>query len=366
MPCYAFILGTHPELSKAEIHSLLPQGKTVRENHEILILENDSFDAEKILDQLGGTIKIGRVESQKNESIKTENIKKLLSIAEEKKIVFGFSLYGVSNTKAWKIQGLELKKLLKEDGYKVRLVESREKNLSSVIVFQEKLIAQGADILCIKIGEEYFFGKTLAVQKFKDYSKRDYGRPARDMAVGMIPPKLAKMMINLSRAPFNAILLDPFCGSGTILQEALLLGYKHVLGSDRDPLAIKRTEQNLTSQKLHAESLVDYDARHITQKISHADIIVSEGDLGPSRFTPFSLGGLIPQMKTFYGEVFREFKKLGVKKVVFAFPAWRLGEKIKSLGIKEELESLGFHLEKKFFYGRPDAHVLREIMVFSL
>jgi tRNA G10 N-methylase Trm11 len=52
----------------------------------------------------------------------------------------------------------------------------------------------------------------------------------------MIPPKLAQVMINLARrdeADFqDKILFDPFCGSGTILMEAYLMGIKNIIGSD--------------------------------------------------------------------------------------------------------------------------------------
>jgi hypothetical protein len=38
----------------------------------------------------------------------------------------------------------------------------------------------------------------MALQDFESYSKRDYGRPARDPRTGSLPPKLAQILINLA------------------------------------------------------------------------------------------------------------------------------------------------------------------------
>ena len=58
-----------------------------------------------------------------------------------------------------------------------------------------------------------FLGQTLVVQPFKVLSKRDFGRPARDDHSGMLPPKLAQIMINLARRNDDIstkTILDPF------------------------------------------------------------------------------------------------------------------------------------------------------------
>jgi len=68
------------------------------------------------------------------------------------------------------------------------------------VVEQNKLIESGIEFCLIVDKNRVFLGKTLVVQPFKDLSKRDFGRPARDDHSGMIPPKLAQMMINLARS----------------------------------------------------------------------------------------------------------------------------------------------------------------------
>jgi len=50
------------------------------------------------------------------------------------------------------------------------------------------------------------------VQDINAYTKRDFGKK-RDMDTGMLPPKLAQMMINIANNGKQEItsLYDPFC-----------------------------------------------------------------------------------------------------------------------------------------------------------
>ena len=122
----------------------------------------------------------------------------------------------------------------------------RSPTLSSVVVEQNKLTtAQGAEIVIVQFDKKLFLGKTIAVQPFKELSFRDYGRPARDDYSGMLPPKLAQIMLNLSGAKPADTILDPFCGSGTILTEAMLMGYQDLVGSDVSSKAIEDTGKNI-------------------------------------------------------------------------------------------------------------------------
>lgn len=90
-----------------------------------------------------------------------------------------------------------------------------------------------------------FVAVTLAVQDFEEYRFLDFGRPQRDMVSGSMPPKLAKIMLNLSGVKIDQAILDPFCGSGTMIQQALLLGFTNIVGSDASPKAVEDTKKNL-------------------------------------------------------------------------------------------------------------------------
>jgi DNA modification methylase len=55
---------------------------------------------------------------------------------------------------------------------------------------------------------------------------------------GKFYPQLAKSLLNYSGAPLGSRVLDPFCGSGTFLLEAMLNGFS-AYGCDLNPLAAK-------------------------------------------------------------------------------------------------------------------------------
>jgi tRNA G10 N-methylase Trm11 len=241
-------------------------------------------------------------------------------------------------------------------------------------------------------------GKTLVVQNSEDYGRRDYQRPARNEKAGMIPPKVAQTMINLS-LPLKPLdyILDPFCGSGTILQEAILMGFK-ALGSDLDPKAVENSEKNLEwfrnrySVSPGRYKLLRSHAAEISIMLPNYKVaaIVSEGTLGP-------IYGKLPRkaemQKNFrdlaklYGQVFTEFKKFlppGAK-VVMCLPAYKTGptdyEFMPNLDFALEngyniRDPLPEHLSAKYrflrltprkttVYDRRDQVVAREIVIFT-
>ncbi|MEK6807835.1 MAG: DNA methyltransferase [Nanoarchaeota archaeon] len=64
----------------------------------------------------------------------------------------------------------------------------------------------------------------------------------------MLKPKLARLLVNLSGAKEGETILDPFCGAGSILIEAAVLGTK-VIGTDFDSEMIARAKKNLEFYK---------------------------------------------------------------------------------------------------------------------
>src|SRR5690606_11663784 len=69
-------------------------------------------------------------------------------------------------------------------------------------------------------------------------------RPMRDAYVGMLPPKLAQIMINLAHPQSGSTILDPFCGTGVVLQEAMLMRYA-VYGTDLSEKMVRYSRENL-------------------------------------------------------------------------------------------------------------------------
>lgn len=299
---YFFILGTNPALSVAEICALFPNDSISLAGKEAAILETDeNLNPEELITIMGGTIKIGEIlftEKSPNFDSILKNLQPFLIQAETGKYNFGISYYG---QKKFNPHGLAMaiKNYWRAKEVNSRWVTSKEKVLSSVVVEQNKLTSKGIEIIVIEDQNKLLIGRTLAVQPFKELSFRDFGRPSRDDRSGMIPPKLAQIMINLSRTDNNSkfkiqnskLILDPFCGSGTIISEALLMGYKNLIGSDNSPKAVADTENNLKwvennfNIKNAHYRLFQSSAQSIAQKIKakSVDAIVTEPYLGPQR-----------------------------------------------------------------------------------
>jgi tRNA (guanine10-N2)-dimethyltransferase len=76
-----------------------------------------------------------------------------------------------------------------------------------------------------------------------------------------MPPKIARCMVNLSRANPGATFLDPFSGVGGISIEAAVIGC-NVVAMDANPRMIRGARRNLRHFNLEALGYVHGDARH--------------------------------------------------------------------------------------------------------
>lgn len=245
------ILGRQPIISCAELESLYADKceKVIGEQAMILNLPPEQVEFQRI----GGTIKLCEIISvintnswQQIEKYLVDHTPLEIGLANtEGKIHLGISVYGL-NIKPAQIMscGLKLKKIIrKQSKYSVRLTANDTSVLSSAQVIHNKLTnINSREIVLIRDGSRTIYAKTIKVQNINNYSFRDYGRPKRDARVGMLSPKLAQIIINLATGQLeinptakdarkDKIILDPFCGTGVILQEALLIGYS-TYGSD--------------------------------------------------------------------------------------------------------------------------------------
>ncbi|MEK7625640.1 MAG: hypothetical protein AAB467_04835 [Patescibacteria group bacterium] len=388
-----FLLGRDPILSASEIISLLKREGVVYKNpilkSPFLFLDADLQP--NTINRLGGTIKIAEeLGTDLSEDTLLGAIKTKLS-NETKKIIFGISFYGEDHTEEVEHWGKELKKILKADGHAVRYVFNRESILSSVTVEKNSLTDKGYEFLILKNSKGYQLARTTAVQPFENFSARDYGRPSRDSESGMLPPKLAMMMINLSETPTDQTLLDPFCGSGTIISEALLLGYSKVRGTDSAEKAIADSNENISwliKNKLISESkdwkIELTPAQKLSKKFDDSSIggIVAEPYLGKpknGRETAAELAKEAGELAALYVEAFGQFKKIlrPGGRVVFIIPRFvqRNGAPITiSEKILPKLLQLGFAVDPAapefskspfILYQRPSQFVAREIWRFK-
>jgi len=380
---YIFIFGTWPEISKKEIASILNSADDGLEisgpNFAVYKTKKTADELQKIL---GGTVKIAKFikEIDDLEELDSRTWQSQLNLNANKKIHFGFSLYNDSwkNHKQIDLLACELKKNLKGQGYKARYVSSRQKELSSVIVKKNELLGQ--ELVIIKNNNNFILGITQSVQDFASYSLRDFSRPERDDRSGMLPPKLAQMMINLAGADRNKVILDPFCGSGTVLQEALLLGFKEIYGADISQKAINDSQENINwlkeKRKISAKiKLQKTDVKSLANNFKNEsiDLIVTEPFMGDARFVHNqknikNLASLKTELQNLYTAAFKQFKIILKKdgQVVFVFPIFNIfNQKLSTLN-RQLITELGFKLQSdELIYHRDNQKIERQLSLWQ-
>lgn len=336
---YAFVLGRHPALSVAELVRAIPD-LVIESVVDSICIGNCSELPVGFINKIGGTIKIVAIDTEKK-SLRDITANALYGVIPERegRIIFGISIYGHlpgPERRGIYMEGLNLKKQIKAEGRRARYVVSQDTQLSSVVVSKNKLIAEGAEIIIIIGKESIRLGHTIAIQEFEAYGERDFDRPGRSARRGMLPPKLAQMMINIASGDKTKTLLDPFCGSGTVLGEALLMGYTDVIGSDLSPEAVADTEAYLKWLEISYPEfkgrwkVFSSDARTIDTLIPAESVatIVAEPFLGPpqnGRETPEQLHAVMTdQLVPLYRDAIISLKKVLAPSgnAVFSFPVY--------------------------------------------
>jgi tRNA G10 N-methylase Trm11 len=99
------------------------------------------------------------------------------------------------------------------------------------------------EIFLHKIDKKIVFGLVDQIFDYENIKKRDMKKPIRREELA-ISPRLSRILINLSEAKENDNLLDPFCGIGSILLDALSLNI-NVFGIDKDQDAINGVRKNI-------------------------------------------------------------------------------------------------------------------------
>ena len=386
------ILGIHPKLSRAELKAVTGADFLYSTNECVLF--DSPAKLEDLQKTLGGVIKLGEgIESIDNiQALEPTLLKYLQNQPREKKLRFGMSVYdagGTSFSKNLRREnqklGLSLKKSLKQSGRSVRLVTSTESTLSSVVVAKNKLTTDGLEFCLLPTAECILIGVTKTYQDFEDWSHRDYERPARDAKNGMIPPKLARIMVNLSgvnsfiqHSTSNIqprTLLDPFCGSGTILMEAALVGIQNIIGADISEKILADAKENLDWLKDQGEDVLKIEliqsAAAILKIKNKADIVVTEPFLGKPRQGKegeAEVKKMVLELETLYADCFSNIVKLmkpGAT-LVLAAPVHKIKKAEYPLAIKNIMNQAGLvNLTSPIRYERENQFIGRDIWIFT-
>jgi tRNA G10 N-methylase Trm11 len=370
---YLFELGRVTSLSRAEIEQTLTSLKVnftilSLSQHFLFVETQEALDEQSLIERLGGTISIA-VQVREVSKLVHDVVGILIENQPTGKIQF--SLHAEHERKLAE----EVKNLLKESGRSARYVPP--KNTATIIY--NKLVEKGGNIIIID--RDIYL--TRAVQPIDAWSERDYGRPGRDSESGMLPPKLARMMINISGVSTDQILFDPFCGSGTVLTEAILLGFKTIVGSDSSEQAIQDTKKNIewiTEKKENkvASTVFQSDVREVRSHIekNSVGVIVAEPYMGKpltGREREDFLHTQAKELHELFIDAFKTFQLIlksgGV--IVFIIPRfWYRGTWIR-IECQDRIEKEGFeivpltHHEQYILYHRPGQFVGREVWKFK-
>lgn len=398
---YAFILGRNPELSIAELGAVLGGNLKIPHHQAVVFFSGDLPQTpQNFLNRLGGCVEILEIfEESIAASVVEQKIVEFLVqrfAGQKGKISFALNLIPENkNSRVLKLLLPRIKKTLRSQGHSANFMNNNFQNMSTVAAVKQKLVESGTNVSVIDEGEgKVSLGYSVAMQDFESYGKRDYGKPFRDPQTGMLPPKLAQIMVNFSviasEAKQSITILDPFCGTGTILMEALLMGYS-VIGSDVDVRLVEGAKKNIEwlrqtfPSHVHVNThvqLFQKDARNLEAtdvSCNQPLIIVTEPYLGPplSAFPAENfLKKLTVDLEKLYLDFFKNLTKWIPKKtpVIFVFPYWKRGSARQSFAspIVAKIESLGYSkttfvpLQKtSLFYDRPDSVVGREIVRFA-
>ena len=190
-------------------------------------------------------------------------------------------------------------------------------------------------------------------------------------------------MVNLTGIDgYGKTLLDPFCGSGTVLMEAGLVGYSKTIGGDINATAISDTEANqdwLIAQNLKTAELRTYvgPAKEVGNHVGarSVDAIVTETYLGRPRKgieTDQEISEAVDYLAALYEESFGALKEVlkpgGV--VIIAAPVHFIDEKPYYVPVTDIMHKLGYTSSPtacdNMIYRHKDQYVGRQILRFKL
>jgi tRNA G10 N-methylase Trm11 len=228
-------------------------------------------------------------------------------------------------------------------------------------------------------GSEIAIAETVWIFDAADWIRRDREKPYRDIKRGMLPPKLARMLVNLAlQGQSGLTLADPFCGTGTVLSEAALVGCPTLYGSDTNPPAVQGAQANLAWLKQKYDlgdityTIREADATHLDREISHVDCIVTEPYMGPlldeRSLPPLSkIQNIARGLDKLYRGTFRAWARVlrSGGRVVMTIPSFVVyGRTIPTISV-DTLSALGYNYISSVAYGKPGATVIRNITILE-
>jgi tRNA G10 N-methylase Trm11 len=345
---------------------------------------------------LGGIIKVGEVtaelagkvvrdaflEGEKHAQAEIRDVLSLKGVAGPMfdkssvgKPVFGVSVYWADSDfrpvskRLQRFVGSAVKKALAAEGKKANFMGFAKNRvypqLSHVEVLKKNMVENRAEVLFCVGKERTFVAVTVAVHDPFEFQKRDVGKPSQ-RKIFAIPPRLARIMVNLASCTEGKVFLDPFCGVGTILQEALL-ARANVVGVDVNSWCVEAARRNLEWLKdEYSLDTAEYrvlqgDIRKLSAKVGQeqVDCIATEPDLGPAlRQIPTTsyamrmVERLEPLYHVFLEQAYMVLRQDGLLVLVSPYVKTRTGQPV-TMRIEQKALAIGFKrvypFQREFF-----------------
>lgn len=400
------ILGRQPAIGLAELESLYGAKAVTPLFGGYTLLDVDAKDV--TFSRLGSCMKLATVLKVLDTTDWMAIEKYLLKMVPEHmqyvpdgKFTLGLSVYNLSATIPMLTRtSLTLKKIIRATSRPVRVVPNKAPALSTAQVLHNDLTGErGLELIFVRDGQKTIVALTEAEQDINDYTARDQARPKRDARVGMLPPKLAQTIINLAQGPIELtgyslqvtetqtpnsklltpLVLDPFCGTGVILQEALLMGYD-VYGTDLVPRMIDYSTANITWlrerwERASGDVRIEVGDAMNFEWQQTPDLVAAETYLGEpisQMPSPEKLHRLILGTDDLHTKMLQNLATQiphGTR-LCLAVPAWRTNRGFKHLPTLDHLAKLGYtrldfeHAKQtELIYAREDQLVARELVV---
>jgi tRNA (guanine10-N2)-dimethyltransferase len=133
------------------------------------------------------------------------------------------------------------------------------------------------------VGPEYVLAhSTVGYKQFSWKSRRPRAR--RFFLPSAVYPKLARVLVNLSRVKEGQTFLDPFCGTGSLLIESTLMGLRSI-GIDLKRWIARGSMLNLKHFGLDFESIIRADSANHLLPFRQIDAIATDVPYGRASST---------------------------------------------------------------------------------
>ena len=374
------VLGRVPSLSLKEIEgTLMRRGFAITELNVasgVALVKAVPNPDETWFSTLGGATKFGVVVAHVSSANPVQLIQ-AVAVAAEGAATIGVSVLGLG------IAPAQLASEVKQRVDSVRRYILPHTGTVLTAAESKALVGnKGRELLVLRDKGEDVVIVIEAAQDIDAFTKRDRNAPVNDPIRGMLPTKLARMMVNvgfglIDSAISQPVLLDPFVGTGRVLMEGALLG-AHVIGADKDPVAARATNQNLAwlaqtsglDETLLQDAAIAAPVERIADLLSpqSVDLIVTEPYLGPPQrqpLIPAQRDELFRELEPTYHALFQAGERILKPSagLVVVFPS--IGDVSLLDRLVDRLPGMGYHVLDSIRVARPDHIISRTIGIIE-